>query len=35
MHIPFLPKITCPNSQGYGASLDLLFYLSNSKAKIF
>jgi hypothetical protein len=35
MHIPFLSKITCPNSQGYGANLDTQYIFSNSQANFF
>jgi hypothetical protein len=33
MHISFLPKITCPNSQDYGANLEtqLIFFKFTSK----
>jgi hypothetical protein len=35
MHIPFLPKLICPNSQGYGANLDTRYISSSSQAKLF
>jgi hypothetical protein len=35
MHIPFSPKITCPNSQGYGANLDTQIILSTHKENSF
>jgi hypothetical protein len=30
IHIPFLPELTCPNSQGDDANLDIQFNISNS-----
>jgi hypothetical protein len=29
-HIPFPPKLTCPNSQGYGARFGFTIYLSST-----